>query len=111
PRLVAAPLAALDEIGDLGGGDQVGPGVARLADQAGNDFQIGLGIGAGGELDAGGGEGLAHAPRPSFGSSLPARSSATMSSQPPICSPSIKICGTVRPPPARLIISSRLPVS
>src|SRR5256885_16196376 len=34
---------------------------------------------------------------------------ATMSSQPPICSPSIKICGTVVRPPARRIISSRRP--
>ena len=51
--------------------------------------------------------GSAHGALPSLGSSPPARSSATMSSQPPICSPSMKICGTVRRPCARRIISSR----
>ncbi len=41
-------------------------------------------------------------PAASIGSSLPARSSAIRSSQPPICCPPMKICGTeVRPPTAR----------
>ena len=39
----------------------------------------------------------------SSGSSLPARSSATSSSQPPMCWPSMKICGTVLRPLARRI--------
>ena len=48
------------------------------------------------------------APSPaSSGSSLPARSSACSSSQPPTWVSPMKICGTVMPPLARSIISSR----
>src|SRR6185312_8647728 len=86
PGLVAAALSALDKVADLGRRDKAG---------------------AGGELNAGGGERFGHGAIPSLGSRPPARSSATMSSQPPICSPSMKICGTVRRPCARRIISSR----
>ncbi len=106
--------AALDEVARLGGHDEIGAGVARPADEVADLPQIGLGVGAGGELDAGRRErpqGRRHAPIPSLASSLPARSSATMSSQPPICSPSMKICGTVRPPcgaPDHLVAAPRL---
>ena len=44
---------------------------------------------------------------PAAGSSLPARSSAWMSSQPPTCLPSMKICGKVVRPCALSIISAR----
>src|SRR5947209_8547463 len=50
----------------------------------------------------------AHPPA-SIGSSRPARSSSTRSSEPPTWRPSMKICGTVWRPFDRSIISSRLP--
>src|SRR5439155_8341541 len=88
PCLVAPALAALDQVARLGGHDEIGAEIARPAHQLADLPQIGLRIGAGGELDAARSKFRAHRAIPSFGSSLPARSSATISSQPPICSPS-----------------------
>src|SRR5689334_6138783 len=103
--LLAAQLAdRLGEPGVLGGQDKIGSAVARPADQIRDDAYIRVVIPGRGELNAGNGEGAAHDLLPSLASSSPARSRATSSSDPPICSPLMKICGTVVRPPARRII-------
>src|SRR5271154_5595171 len=101
----------LDHVADFGRHDEIRALVARAADKIGRRGDIGLDLRAGGQLHTGGLENLAHAPRPSSASSLPARSSAASSSEPPTCLPSMKICGTVWRPPERATISSRLAVS
>src|ERR1700741_2743570 len=111
-RLVArlfAPQFAdrLGEAGVLGRHDEIGAAVARPPHEIRDDPDVGLVIARRGELNAGNSEGAAHFALPSLASSWPARSSATNSSEPPTCSPLMKICGTEVRPPARRIISSR----
>jgi hypothetical protein len=54
---------------------------------------------------------VAHASLPSSSARRPLRSAATRSSCPPTWCPLMKICGTVRRPPLRASISSRLTAS
>src|ERR1700757_279215 len=111
-RLVARLFTAqfADRLGEarvFRGHDKTGAAVARPPHQIRDDADIGLVIPRGSELHAGYSEGAVHFVLPSLASSSPARSSATNSSEPPICSPSMKICGTDVRPPARRIISLR----
>src|ERR1700748_2183431 len=85
--------------------DKIGAAVARPPHQIRDDADIGLVIPRGSELDAGYGEGAVHFVLPIVARTPPARSSATNSPEPPICSPLMKICGTDVRPPARRIIS------
>ena len=74
-----AALAALDQVGVLGGQDEIGAGVARPPHQIGDRRRLGSMIRPGRELDAGGRERLPLMRRsPASESSSPARSSATM---------------------------------
>ena len=72
----------------------------RLADRVHQRRGVGLGVDAGVRLEQ-----RDPVMRASNSSSLPSRSSATSSLQPPTCRPSMKICGTVVRPSARWIIS------
>src|SRR6516162_2031581 len=97
----------LREPGVLGRHDKIRAVVACAPHEIGDDTDVGLVIARRGELYTRGSESVAHLALPSLLSSSPARSSATSSSEPPICSPLMKICGTDVRPPARRIISSR----
>src|SRR5664279_5303750 len=106
------PLALdLHDVGHFRRQHVFGAGRLRLADHARGVVDIGGGRKPRAHLDhrgfeGGGGHAEALSPA-SKGSSLPASSSACSSSLPPTCTLPIKICGTVMPPFARSIISSR----
>src|SRR5690606_30050448 len=107
-RLVEDPAPPRLQHADiLGRQDEIGAGIARTPDQFGDLPHAVADLRLRRILDAGDRKALRHLPSPRIESSLPARSRAWRSSQPPTWRPSMKICGTVRRPPARSIISAR----
>src|SRR5208282_2400436 len=108
-RLVKRALGTELDAGEvLARQDEIRPRSTRGARQAVDLAYVGQDVGTRIVLDAGDLETLAHAALSKSWSSLPAASSAMSSSEPPIGSPRMKICGTVSRPSARALISARL---